>query len=329
MSTVMSVSRFEGLKLSAGGSSSRDRPFQIDRRSQSFTGSGFVKRRSIRAARATTEDQSSAAGVIQFYEGFNSRDLDRCMESIADDCIYEDTVFSEPFIGKAQVRNYFQEVIEYVDPELKFKIDEVSADPTGTVGLLWHVEVGEIVMPFSRGCSFYRVNNQGKIVFARDTVEPTIKPGHLALRVLTLVLPIIKKLGPNANISYLKKLPIASGLVWGFYAYYIWIAFLSPDSPGAPVYQTSPETLTKVFHESVNFFYVNIFLNPVLPLIPSVAEHPVEEALFNFVGAWGLMFLPIMLADKRSKKMDSRMKWSLWIGTWVSTELTSGFLLSL
>eukprot|EP00210_Caulerpa_lentillifera_P009736 g9285.t1 len=33
MSTVMSVSRFEGLKLSAGGSSSRDRPFQIDRSS--------------------------------------------------------------------------------------------------------------------------------------------------------------------------------------------------------------------------------------------------------------------------------------------------------
>lgn len=46
-----------------------------------------------------------------------------------------------------------------------------------------HVQVGEYTIPFSRGCSFYRVNPQGEILFARDNVESTLKPGHLALRV--------------------------------------------------------------------------------------------------------------------------------------------------
>jgi len=91
----------------------------------------------IRNLRATTEDQSSASGVVQFYDRFNARDLDRCMEFIAEDCVYEDTVFNDPFVGKTQIRDYFEEIFEYLDPEAIVKIDGVSADPAGTVGLLW------------------------------------------------------------------------------------------------------------------------------------------------------------------------------------------------
>jgi len=50
-----------------------------------------------------------------------------------------------------------------------------------------HVEVSGITTPFSRGCSFIRLDEEGKIVFARDVVEPAIKPGHSAMKVGLLI----------------------------------------------------------------------------------------------------------------------------------------------
>ena len=52
--------------------------------------------------------------------------------------------------------------------------------------LLWrrHVELaGGTEFPFSRGVSFYEVDEDGRIVFARDIVEPAVKPGGAALKV--------------------------------------------------------------------------------------------------------------------------------------------------
>jgi hypothetical protein len=46
-----------------------------------------------------------------------------------------------------------------------------------------HVDLAGNEFPFSRGVSFYEVNAEGKIVSARDCVEPAIKPGASALQV--------------------------------------------------------------------------------------------------------------------------------------------------
>lgn len=52
-------------------------------------------------------------------------------------------------------------------------------------------------------------------------------------------------------------------------------------------------------------------LNPV----PSIAEHPVSEALFNFVNAWSLMLWPAMLADPLGHKVKNKLP--IWVGTQV------------
>jgi hypothetical protein len=46
-----------------------------------------------------------------------------------------------------------------------------------------HVQVDGSQFPFSRGVSFYTVNDQGQITSGRDCVEPAIKPGSTALLV--------------------------------------------------------------------------------------------------------------------------------------------------
>ena len=44
-------------------------------------------------------------------------------------------------------------------------------------------------------------------------------------------------------------------------------------------------------------------------------EHPVNEALFNFVNVWSLMLWPLMLADKKGAKVKN--KFGIYFGTQV------------
>lgn len=109
--------------------------------------------------------------------------------------------------------------------------------------------------------------------------------------------------------SILMRFLLLHGVPAAGYMSYI---MLSTQAPGLPAYQVSPDTLLEVYHESLNFFYINIGLDALnLAPVPSIAEHPVSEALFNFVNAWGMMFLPILLTEKRSQKVPKKiLQWT-------------------
>lgn len=83
-------------------------------------------------------------------------------------------------------------------------------------------------------------------------------------------------------------------------------------APGLPAWQVQPETLQEILHESLNFFYVNIGLSYVnISPVPSIAEHPVSEAIFNFVNAWGMMFLPVLITEARCQKVPRKiLQWT-------------------
>ena len=53
--------------------------------------------------------------------------------------------------------------------------------------------------------------------------------------------------------------------------------------------------------------------------VPSISEHPVDEALFNVTIAWSLMLGPLMLLDPRASHIRTRTRWLLWSGTLVCT----------
>lgn len=95
---------------------------------------------------------------------------------------------------------------------------------------------------------------------------------------------------------------------------------LSTDAPGVGLLYTSQATLLELLHESLNFFYVNIALAAAnLTPIPSVPEHPVSEAVFNFVNAWGMMFLPVILTEARSRKVPRKL--AQWTGIMFLTNI--------
>ncbi len=166
----------------------------------SFNNSNGISR--VRCNTESSQITKPMSTVMQFYNAWNRRDFDAALDTLAEDCVYEDVVFLDPFVGKKSLRTYFEDIVKYLDEEVQFKIDDMSEDPSGKVGLLWslflrlhrflragrfrHVEIGDIPIPFSRGCSFFRLNKEGKISFVRDVVEPTIKPGHNAMKVTNI-----------------------------------------------------------------------------------------------------------------------------------------------
>ena len=89
--------------------------------------------------------------------------------------------------------------------------------------------------------------------------------------------PVVRKLGPRANPANLQAVPIKAAMVWALYAGYVAYVLLSKAAPGLPAYQTPPEVLAGVFYESINFFYVNIFLQ--WAHLPSLAAPAVRRLI--------------------------------------------------
>lgn len=120
----------------------------------------------------------------KFYGGINVQDLASVEELIAEKCVYEDLVFPRPFVGRKDILQFFKKFNDSVGKDLQFVIDDISTEDSAAVGVTWHLEWNGKPFPFSKGCSFYRlevVNGKRQIIYGRDSVEPAIKPGDTVL----------------------------------------------------------------------------------------------------------------------------------------------------
>ena len=113
------------------------------------------------------------------------------MALIDEQCRYEDLNFANTFIGRAAVQGLFTESCQAVPEDFQFVIDDIVGDDLA-VGITWHVELNGITFPNGRGVSFYRFSPDGKLMYARDCVEPAIKPGKTAFAIIRLVTPIVR-----------------------------------------------------------------------------------------------------------------------------------------
>ena len=106
-----------------------------------------------------------------FFDAWNRRAMDEAMTHVADDCHYDDFGFVRPHIGKAEVRTLFENVAKQA-PDVTFELAEMTGERD--VGCTWFVRIkGERV---SRGVSFYRFNDDDKLVWALDAADPG--PAH-------------------------------------------------------------------------------------------------------------------------------------------------------
>ncbi|XP_073280859.1 uncharacterized protein [Primulina huaijiensis] len=144
---------------------------------------------------ATSIDSASSV-VRKFYEGINCRDLAQVEDLIAQNCVYEDLIFPKPFVGRKAILEFFNNFVNSISSDLQFAIDDISEEDAAAVGVTWHLEWKGKTFPFSKGCSFYRldvINGQRQILYGRDCVEPAIKPGETALVAIRGVTWLLQK----------------------------------------------------------------------------------------------------------------------------------------
>ncbi|XP_030521924.1 uncharacterized protein LOC115735020 [Rhodamnia argentea] len=130
------------------------------------------------------ELDSAAEVVRRFYGGINNQDLSAVEGLIADKCVYEDLIFPRPFVGREAILDFFKKFNNIIGTDLRFVIDDISGEDSSGVGVTWHLEWKGKPFPFSKGCSFYRlevINGKRQIIYGRDSVEPALKPGETAL----------------------------------------------------------------------------------------------------------------------------------------------------
>ncbi|KAL9173542.1 hypothetical protein ABFS82_03G122000 [Erythranthe guttata] len=150
------------------------------------------------AVASTTVQLESASNVVRkFYDGINRRDLASVEDLIALNCVYEDLVFPRPFVGRKAILDFFKQFVGSISIDLQFAIDDISEEDASAVGVTWHLDWKGKPFPFSRGCSFYRLdvfNGQRQIIsYGRDCVEPAIKPGDTALVAIRGVTWLLQK----------------------------------------------------------------------------------------------------------------------------------------
>ena len=78
--------------------------------------------------------------------------------------MYEDLIYQEPFRGRKEIAAYFDKIEQLVPKDIKFAVEDITEGDPKKVGVRWHVELdGVAQFPFSRGVSFYEIDDDGRI----------------------------------------------------------------------------------------------------------------------------------------------------------------------
>ena len=259
--------------------------------------------------------QTADNTIRSIYEAIDRRDVDGAMEFIDDECLYEDLNFPTPFQGKAAVRKLFTKSCENIPKDLLFVIDDLTSTDPLAVGVVWHVELNGIPIPNGRGVSFYRFSETtGKLIYARDIVEPPIKPGNVSFIIIRLISPLVRRF-LSKQPKTKQTQPVVALFLWLLAGTYLYILLLSPPGqilPGYPAWAIPPDTLKEVLGESINFFFILPIANAIgIKLMEAPEIHPVSQGFFNFAEAWIFMFLPLILADRRGDKLPKIPIWGM------------------
>lgn len=218
----------------------------------------------------------------KYFEGWNQRDMKQAISVFAEDVEYDDTAFPKPIIGKDNLEKHLNICATAMPPSFSFIVDD-KIDAGDKLMLRWHVENDAEELPYTRGCSWYTIED-GKIAKGTDLKEPAVfKTGGLTLFVDSFV--------SKVKEEPIRLVPVA---VWVTYMY---VVFFSDWFYGLPATSLEVRTWEEVRDLSLNFFLVSPILG--LPFAPVV--HPGLEGIFNLLLSWAAMFAGF-LSDERKRK---------------------------
>ncbi|KAH1112947.1 hypothetical protein GLYMA_04G239600v4 [Glycine max] len=155
--------------------------------------------------------------VKEFYDAFNKKDIEKLKQLVSDDCEYQDYLFYNPYKGKEQIIEFWQEVMDALGPNIKIAVgkgdirveedvrveDVKESKPMATV--FWHLEWGDDKnkLPFTKGCRFFwfTEDKEGRLIISKVTglEELPLKPGEIVLNMLKAIRTFLDSYPPMAK----------------------------------------------------------------------------------------------------------------------------------
>eukprot|EP00468_Gymnochlora_sp_CCMP2014_P002345 CAMPEP_0167758230 /NCGR_PEP_ID=MMETSP0110_2-20121227/10355_1 /TAXON_ID=629695 /ORGANISM="Gymnochlora sp., Strain CCMP2014" /LENGTH=142 /DNA_ID=CAMNT_0007644487 /DNA_START=273 /DNA_END=701 /DNA_ORIENTATION=- len=126
--------------------------------------------------------------------------MEAAVSLFAEKLTYEDTLFPGVFKDRETLKKHLYTCADSLPETFRFVVDDLAIAPIDTegitkIGVQWHVGLDDgTQLPFTRGCSLYKVNKEGEIIYGFDVPEPTAKTGALSLQLLRLVNPLLVQL---------------------------------------------------------------------------------------------------------------------------------------
>eukprot|EP00429_Kryptoperidinium_foliaceum_P014461 CAMPEP_0176034428 /NCGR_PEP_ID=MMETSP0120_2-20121206/17018_1 /TAXON_ID=160619 /ORGANISM="Kryptoperidinium foliaceum, Strain CCMP 1326" /LENGTH=605 /DNA_ID=CAMNT_0017367769 /DNA_START=292 /DNA_END=2106 /DNA_ORIENTATION=- len=219
----------------------------------------------------------------KYFDAWNQRDMAKAASLFSEDCEYDDTAFPAPFVGKEALERHLNICADCFPSTFQFCVDDQIIGKEGNILVRWHVENDGQELFFTRGCSFYNIENN-KIRKGTDFVEPAVfKTGS--------VTPSARAVASKLSAEPVRLIPLAT------WAAYMYIVFFSEWLYGLPATALEQRTWEEVLNLSLNFFLVS----PILHLPFSPVVHPMLEGVFNLLLSWAALFAGF-LSDDRPKK---------------------------
>jgi hypothetical protein len=262
--------------------------------------------------------------VERYFEAWNRRNVPLALSCFDDNVYYDDTQFSEPFVGKSKLADHLLYVSDCLPESFYFVVDELSVGraqggyrgggggerrrrdrsgtPTFQLGrdrTALAVRRASNAPSIGIGALWHIENEFGPLPFARGSSFFKVDPNtNLIFEAYDFPEPAAK-----TGSTGLKFLSVASKLVdepkrWlPFFAWIVYVYvvhFSNGILPGKDIFHADPRTWREIQDLSFNF----MFVAPVT-MTASPKLNPVLEGVFNGLLAWSFLFAGF-LSDERS-----------------------------
>ncbi|KAK7406116.1 hypothetical protein VNO78_07733 [Psophocarpus tetragonolobus] len=167
---------------------------------------------------------SPADTVSHYYACINNKQLQQLDEYISQDACFDDYAFTKPFQGKKEVMRFLQQLTACMGLNVQFRVKHIYKGDDLTAAASWHLEWKDKQIPFTRGCTLFKLSELGKKLIiwnAEVLIESPIKPGSIALSLLKNVSSIFDNF-PNLTEWFLKSTHLI--LPWIMRGYNIFVA---------------------------------------------------------------------------------------------------------
>ena len=226
-------------------------------------------------------DLTKLSVVERYFDAWTCGDMNEASSYFDPNCSMRDLQYDDAFAGRDEFEKHLLRVKDCLPNTFDFVVDDIAIN-SYKAGVLWHVENNGSPLAFTRGCSFYTINESNGLIQGGFEIPEKAPPK----------LGYLKTLSSKFEAEPVRYLPAA---IWIAYMYTLFIS--EGILPGVNALALEQRTWEEVRDLSLNFFLVA----PLLKLPFSPVVHPMLEGVFNLLLSWAAMFAGFLSDERRDK----------------------------